>query len=223
MAAPKMKRARVAACAFVALFILAASVTAQTPAGNKPSSGPRANAVAPAAAPTSAPGVTSAAPRDYVIGPNDTLSIVFWREKELTSDVLVRPDGKITLPLLNDLPAAGCTPEQLRARLTEEARKFFAADPVITVVVKQVANNRAFITGQVARPGAFELTPETNVLQLIALAGGLLEFADGSHISILRNEGGVQRSYQFNYSEVVRQKKPGQNIIVRPGDTIIVP
>jgi polysaccharide export outer membrane protein len=219
MAAPKMKRARVAACTFVALFIVAASVAAQAPAGNNLASGARANA----AAPTAAPAVTTKAPKDYVIGPNDTLSIVFWREKDLTSEVLVRPDGKITLPLLNDLPAAGCTPEQLRARLTEEARKFFAADPVITVVVKQVANNRAFITGQVARPGAFELTPETNVLQVIALAGGLLEFADGNHISILRNEGGVQRSYQFNYSEVVRQKKPGQNIVVRPGDTIIVP
>ena len=159
---------------------------------------------------------------DYVIGPTDVLSIVFWGERDLSVEVTVRPDGKISLPLLNDVVAAGLTPDQLRRRLTDAARRFLEA-PVATVVVRQVNNNRAFITGQVAHPGPFVLSGPTTVLQLIAMAGGFTEFADRKHILITRVERGVQRAYAFNYDDVVKRGDMNQNLILKVGDTVVVP
>ena len=100
------------------------------------------------------------------------LSIVFWRDKDMSADVVVRPDGKISLPLLNDVQAAGLTPEQLRAQLVKAAAKFIE-DPNATVVVKEIHSRKVFITGNVAKPGTFPLVGDMNVMQLIAMAGGL--------------------------------------------------
>lgn len=164
----------------------------------------------------------SSAPGDYVIGPSDVLGIVFWREDKLSMDAVVRPDGKISLPLLNDVQAAGLTPDQLRGKLTESARRFLA-DPVVAVTVKQVNNNRVFITGQVSHQGPVALAGPTTVLQLIATAGGLSEFADRKHIMVTRVERGATTSYTFNYDEVVKGKNLAQNIVLKPGDTVVVP
>ena len=162
-------------------------------------------------------------PPGYVIGPEDVLTILFWREKDLSSDVVVRPDGMISLPLLNDVQAAGLTTEQLREKVMAEANKF-VEDPNATVVVKQINSRKVYITGQVAKPGSYPLAGPMRVLQLIAMAGGLLEYADKSEISIMRtDEKGNPVVYPFNYEWVINRKNLRQNIELKPGDTILVP
>src|SRR6185295_11169335 len=116
-------------------------------------------------------------PPDYVIGADDLLSVVFWRDKDMSSEVAVRPDGKISLPLLNDIQAAGLTPSQLRDRLTEDAKRYLE-DPNVTIVVRQINSRRVFVTGEVAKPGPYPLIGPTTVLQILATAGGLKEYAD---------------------------------------------
>jgi len=160
-----------------------------------------------------------AAPADYVIGPNDQLSIVFWRDKDISADVVVRPDGKISLPLLNEIHAAGFTPDQLRLRLVEAASKFIE-EPNATVVVKEIHSRNVYITGKVTKSGTYALTVDMNVIQLIALAGGLLEYADDKNIVIIRSEG---QNLRFNYRQVINQKNSKQNVLLRPGDTVVVP
>ena len=161
-------------------------------------------------------------PNDYVIGPDDVLTVVFWRDKDLSSDVVVRPDGKISLPLLNDVHAAGLTPEQLRDEVVKAATRFIE-DPTATVIVKAINSRKVFITGNVGKPGTYPLTGSMNVLQLIALAGGLLEYADANEIVIMRSDGGQTQSFDFRYRDVIRQKNVSQNIALKPGDTVVVP
>jgi polysaccharide biosynthesis/export protein len=157
-------------------------------------------------------------PPGYVIGAEDLLSIVFWRDKDLSADVVVRPDGNISLPLLNDVRAEGLTPDQLREALVQAAAKYIA-DPNATVLVKEINSRKVFITGNVAKPGSYPLAGRLNVMQLIALAGGLQEYADSKKIIILR----AQKHLAFNFKDVVRQKNVGQNILLEPGDTVVVP
>ena len=161
-------------------------------------------------------------PTDYTIGAEDVLNIVFWREPDMSAEVVVRPDGKISLPLLNDVVALGLTPAQLRATLTEQAKKLIA-DPNVAVVVKQINSRKVFITGNVERPGPYPLGGPTTVLQLIALAGGLREYADSKHIVIMRVEKGVSVSLPFNYNDISKRKNLQQNVELKPGDTVIVP
>ena len=158
-----------------------------------------------------------------MIGPDDLLSVVFWREQQLSADVVVRPDGKISLPLLDDVQAAGLTPKQLRDQLLAEARRFIS-EPVATVVVRQVNSRKVYITGMVARPGQYSLTPSMTVLQLIATAGGLQDFAKSREIKIVRSDSGKQVSIRFDYDEIMkRPEMTAQNIELKPGDTVIVP
>jgi polysaccharide export outer membrane protein len=182
-------------------------------------------AVPKSSAPAETP-VTAAAsvplPAGYLIGPDDLLSIVFWRDKDMSADVVVRPDGKISLPLLNDIQAAGLTPEQLRDQLTKAASKY-VEEPNATVVVKEVRSRKVFITGMVVKGGTFQLVGDMNVMQLIALAGGLQEYADSQNIVVLRTENGQQQRLHFNYKDVVKGKDVKQNIALKPGDTVIVP
>jgi polysaccharide export outer membrane protein len=159
---------------------------------------------------------------EYLIGPDDVLSIVFWRDKDMSGDVAVRPDGKISLPLLSDVHAAGLTPLQLRDRLTEEAKRFIE-DPNVSVVVKQINSRKVFVTGEVLKPGPYLLTGPTTVLQMIAIAGGLKEYADSKHIVVMRTEAGRNLAYEFNYRDVAQRKKLSQNIELKPGDTLVVP
>lgn len=159
-------------------------------------------------------------PAGFVIGPEDVLSIVFWRDKDMSSQVTVRPDGKISLPLLNEVQAAGLTPAQLREHLAAAAKRFFE-NPNVTVVVNQINSRKVFITGQVGKPGPYALTGPMTVLQLISMAGGLKDFADSRNIIIVRHENGQTSSQPFNYKEIGRNLR--QNIELQPGDTVVVP
>jgi polysaccharide export outer membrane protein len=159
-------------------------------------------------------------PEGFVIGPDDVLSIVFWRDKDMSTQVTVRPDGKISLPLLDEVQAAGLTPAALRAYLAAESKRFFE-NPNVTVVVAQINSRKVFITGQVAKPGPYVVTAPTTVLQLISLAGGLKDFADSKNIMIVRREAGQTVNYPFNYKEI--KKNLRQNIELKPGDTVVVP
>lgn len=161
-------------------------------------------------------------PADYLIGPEDELSVFVWREEELTRDVIVRPDGMVSLPLINDVRAAGLTPEQFRQSVAQAAARY-VDDPTVTVIVKAVNSRKVYITGEVEKPGTYMLLGPTNVVQLLTLAGGLREYADEKNISIMRNEGGKVRIIKFNYREVARGRRLEQNIQLKPGDTVIVP
>lgn len=160
-------------------------------------------------------------PTDYVIGPDDVLSIVFWRDADMTQEVTVRPDGNITLPLMGDIKAAGLKPTELRDLVATGASKFIE-DPNVTVVVKQINSRNVFITGGVTRPGPYPVSGQMTVLQLITVAGGLTEFADGKNIRILRLENGKTTYLKFNYNDVQDGKKLEQNIVLKPGDSVMV-
>jgi polysaccharide export outer membrane protein len=161
-------------------------------------------------------------PADFVIGPEDGLGVLFWHEPEMSGDVVVRPDGLITLPLIGDIRAAGLKPEALREEIQKAASRYLTEANVM-VVVRQINSRRVFITGEVAKPGAYPLTGPRTVMQLIALAGGLNEYADANSITIMRIENGRQRSFQFRYKDVARGKALAQNITLQPGDTVVVP
>jgi polysaccharide export outer membrane protein len=151
------------------------------------------------------------------------LAVLFWREKEMSVEqVVVRPDGKITLPLLNDMKAAGLTPDQFRQEVATAAAEYIE-DPNVTIVVKEINSRRVYVTGQVGKPGFFPLTSPTTVMQALAMAGGLSEFADGGDIAIIRVTDGKTQRFRFNYKDVVRGRKLEQNILLKPGDTVVVP
>ncbi|MGH9330886.1 MAG: polysaccharide biosynthesis/export family protein, partial [Vicinamibacterales bacterium] len=188
-----------------------ASLSAQTPPASPVAVA--ADRVAPATVPL---------PADYVIGPEDVLGVVFWRDQDMTGDVTVRPDGMVTLPLLGDLAAAGLTPEALRDQIQKAATKYMQ-DPNVTIVVRQINSRKVFITGEVTTPGAYPLIGPRTVMQLIALAGGLTEYADGKNITVMRAEQGRTRSFKFNYKDVAKGMKLEQNIHLKPGDTVVVP
>jgi polysaccharide biosynthesis/export protein len=159
---------------------------------------------------------------NYVIGAQDVLDISVWKEPELTRTIPVRPDGKISMPLLNDVQAAGLTPMQLGAQITASLKKF-VTDPQVTIIVTAINSQRIYILGEVGRPGAFPLLPNMTVLEALTSAGGFTQFANVKKIYILRKENGKQDKYPFNYKEVINGKAPDQNIILRVGDTIVVP
>lgn len=163
----------------------------------------------------------STAGPDYVIGAEDTLHISVWKEPDLTATLPVRPDGKISLPLLDDVQAAGMTPLQLKDLITERLKKY-VADPRVTVVVTAMNSQRIFVTGEVLHTGAVPLLPHMTVLQALASAG-FTQFADLKHIYILRTENGQPVKHPFNYKEVVKGRSSSDNIALKPGDTVVVP
>ncbi len=185
---------------------------------------PAPSAAAPAAAPAPPPNLPASAalPDGYVIGPDDVLTVVFWRDKEMSAEVVVRPDGRISLPLINDVVAAGLSPDQLRVQLEQAASKYIA-EPNAAVVVKTINSRKVYITGNVLKPGTYPLNGEMSVLQLIAVAGGLQEYADSKKIVVMRKEEGKDRHFPFNYKDVIKQKNLQQNISLKPGDTVVVP
>jgi polysaccharide export outer membrane protein len=160
-------------------------------------------------------------PSDYVIGAEDVISVVFWKEKDLSAEVVVRPDGKISVPMLNDVQAAGLTPEQL-AEVVEKAALKYVRDPEATVIVKDIRSRKITVIGQVSKSGTFPLSTGMTVLQAIGEAGGFTEDANKGAVVVVRTEDGVERRYKFNYDEVVKGKNTQQNIRLLPGDTILV-
>jgi len=157
-------------------------------------------------------------PKTYLIGPEDILLIRVWREPEHSGLVTVRPDGKITLPLIGDIQAAGLTPDKLDAAVTEALSKYIN-NPDVIVSVQAVRSKRYYVTGEVNRPGAFPLVTPLRVLEALTLAGGFRDFANKKNITILR---GNQR-FKFNYNDVVKGKNLAQNILLENGDYVIVP
>jgi polysaccharide export outer membrane protein len=174
----------------------------------------------PAKPGTAAPVITP--PEDYVVGVEDVLSVQFWRDDQMSGDVVVRPDGKITLRLLNDIVAVGLTTDQLRELLQVEASKFLA-EPQATVVVKQINSRRVYIVGEVGKQGPLPMITPITVLQFISLAGGLSEFAQKDKIFILREEGGKTVTLPFDYDAALNKRRLELNIILKPGDTVVVP
>ena len=159
---------------------------------------------------------------EYKIGAQDVLRIDVWKEAELTRTVPVRPDGKISLPLLNDVQAAGLTPAELSKVITEGLKKFINS-PQVTVTVNEINSRRVYVTGEVAHAGAFPLLPNMTVLQALSSSGGFTQFAKTKGIYVLRNEDGKQVKHPFNYKEVLAGRKQEENITLQPGDVIVVP
>jgi polysaccharide biosynthesis/export protein len=201
------------ACGFLAAPVTAQSRTSPQPAPSSQSATPKAPDAVP---------VGVATPAGYVIGADDLLSVRFWGDTQLSADVVVRSDGKISVPLLNDLPAAGLTPEQLGDSLEKAASKYIT-EPDATVIVREIRSRKVFVLGQgVTRSGAIQLNTDMNVLQVLAAAGGLLEYADKSNIIVIRPEAGKEQRFKFNFNDVVKGKNIKQNILLRPGDTVVV-
>lgn len=190
----------------------------------KPAAGDEKTAGEGAAASASKPqnpqplGGSAVDPKAYVIGPEDLLLIRVWREAELSGQFPVRPDGKISLALVNEVQAAGLTPEQLSAAIVQGLGKYMT-QPEVSVAVMQVNSKKYFIIGEVQKTGSYSLTVPTTVLEALVSAGGFRDFANPKKVVILR---GAQR-LKFNYKEVVAGKKMEQNILLENGDKIIVP
>jgi len=165
--------------------------------------------------------LTSSSDSDYVIGADDILRISVWKEPDLSETLPVRPDGKISMPLLNDVPAAGLSPLQLKDSITEKLKKFIA-DPRVTVVVTAMNSRRIFVTGEVVHTGPMPLLPHMTMLQALSQAG-FTQFANPKGIYLLRTENGKQQKLPFNYKEVIKGNHPEQNIVLKPGDTVVVP
>lgn len=216
------------------LILIAGMALAQSSPASTVSNGKQKLAAlknAPGAAKPDTPSPKSSADRstskldvlnEYRIGEQDVLNITVWREPELSGAVMVRPDGMVTLPLVNDIHAAGLTPDELKDLLTEKLRSFLNL-PQVTVAVREINSRKVFVLGQVGHEGSYRINSTTTVLQVISEAGGLREFANKKGIYVLRNENGGQVRMHFNYEKVVRGQDPSAGILLRPGDTIVVP
>ncbi|HEY6248412.1 MAG TPA: polysaccharide biosynthesis/export family protein [Candidatus Angelobacter sp.] len=180
-----------------------------------------ANSAQPGSPDTKVAAQEQVAQPEYVVGDGDVLHINVWKESEISQTVVVRPDGNISLPLVNEVAVAGLTPRQIQQLLTEKLKSILT-NPQVTVSVAEVRSKMVYITGEVGKPGAYSVASPLNVLQLIARAGGLNEFANRKNIYILRGADKKNRLH-FNYKEVVKGKKSDQNIILQPGDTVVVP
>lgn len=158
----------------------------------------------------------------YKIGPNDVLNIFVWKEADLTRDVTVMPDGKITYPLIGEITAQGQTASELKKVIADKLQNFVTA-PEVTVIVKESRSQVVYTIGKVTRPGPYPLAPGMTVMQALSAAGGFAEWADTKNILIVRREGGKETELRFNYKEFTSGEKFEQNILLKPGDTLVVP
>lgn len=195
---------------FVAIGAYGQQSTVSPPVSERPGSAPKAAAAA--AAPETSP--------DYKIGPQDVLRIDVWKEPEISRTIPVRPDGKVSLPLLNDVQAAGLTSVQLANVIRDGLTKYITS-PQVTVIVTEINSRRVYCTGEVTKPGALSLLPAMTALQAISSCGGFTQFAKMKGVYILRNENGQQVKHPFNYKEVIRGK--AEDVPLQPGDVIVVP
>lgn len=164
--------------------------------------------------------VKPSSPEAYVIGPEDILNIYVWKEETLSRTVPVRVDGKISLPLVNEIQAAGLTPQQLQEMIAQRL-KDFVADPVVSVIVMESNSIKVYVSGQVRNPGVHRLRSETTLLQIIPMVGGFTEWANPKKILVIRKEGDKEIRMTVNYKKMVDGKIPA--LVLKPGDTIIVP
>jgi len=161
-------------------------------------------------------------PENYIIGQGDVLEVFVWRNEQLSRQVTVRPDGKISLPLIQDLHAEGLTVLQLKERITREFKQY-VQNPTVTVIVSQIKSYKINVLGKVASPGVYPITTKTTLLEAISMAGGLTEWAKKRKITVIRNEGATKKKIRINYKKIISGKDPTQNIILQRGDTIVVP
>ena len=159
---------------------------------------------------------------DYIIGNGDILEIVTWKEEDFTTDVMVRLDGKITFPLLDDIQASGRTTVQVKEEI-EKGLKQFIEDPIVTVILKNPVSRKFYILGEVVKTGEYPLIKDLTVLQAFALAGGFTEWASKKEIILLRQEKGGKKIIRINYKDIVKGEELSQDVMLRPNDTIIVP
>lgn len=159
---------------------------------------------------------------NYIIGPEDVLYIHVWREELLSRTVPVRMDGNISLPLIDEIQAVGLTPLQLKERLVERLKKFID-EPNVSVIVMEANSHKVFVSGQVRNPGVYRLRSETTILQIIPMAGGFTEWANQKKILVIRKEGGKEKRITINYKKIIEGKEGEENLVLKPGDTIIVP
>jgi len=171
---------------------------------------------------TSKPAASATNDAEYKIGPQDVLRIDVWKEPDISRVIPVRPDGKISVPLLNDVQASGLTAMQLAASLHDGLSKYLN-NPQVTVTVTDSNSRRVYLTGEVTRPGALPLLPNMTVLQALASGGGFTQFARLKNIYVMRTENGKQVKHPFNYKEVVKGNLAEQNILLQSGDVIVVP
>ena len=169
-----------------------------------------------------APSIAQEEPPDYLIGPNDILNIHVWREPELTRDVTVTPDGRITFPLIGNIMAQGKTVTELKEIITTKLKNFVTA-PEVTVIVNESRSMKIYVIGQVNTPGPYPLAPDMTVLQALSTAGGFAEWADTKNIMIVRRQGGKDIQLHFNHKKFISGKDLKQNILLKPNDTIVVP
>jgi len=170
------------------------------------------------------PAVAQAPAQDssYKIGPNDILNIFVWKEVDLTRDVTVMPDGKITFPLIGEMTAQGLTASELKKAITDKLQNYVTA-PEVTVIVRESRSQVVYAIGKLTRPGPIALAPGMTVMQALSAAGGFTEWADQKYILIVRREGGRETQLRFNYKEFTSGEKLEQNILLKPGDTVVVP
>ena len=204
-----MTLACLALCGFASISMWAQDETDASAAKSAKASAPEAQTPAPAV------------PSDYVIGADDTLRITVWKEPDMSATLPVRPDGKISLPLLDDVQAAGMTPMQLSASIKEKLKKYIA-DPRVTVVVAAMNSQRIYVLGEVTHTGTMPLLPNMTVLQALSSAG-FTQFANLKAIYLLRTQDGRQTKMPFNYKDAIKGRGTQQNIVLKPGDTIVVP
>ncbi len=202
---------RAAPCLGAAL--LAAPLSARAQAAGSQTAGQQKQATA---------SVTRPAPLEYRIGAGDTLQLFVWKEPELTREVTVRIDGKISVPLLGDVQAAGRLPGELGEEITGGLKRYLAA-PLVTIAVNGTRSTRFFVLGMVGKSGEFSMAGPTTVVQALAMAGGFREYAKLDEILILRPEGGATTFVPVNYKRLVSSRDWSQNIPLRPGDTVVVP
>jgi polysaccharide export outer membrane protein len=202
--------------------VLAAGAWAQATEKADDPAKPAAKDAAKGKAPDKMPNEpASVAGADYVIGADDMLHISVWKEPDLTQSLPVRPDGKISLPLLNDVTAAGLTPTQLADAISTKLKKYIS-DPRVTVVVTAMNSQRIYVMGEVTHTGPMTLQPNMTVLQALASAG-FTQFANTKGIYMLRMENGKQQKIPVNYRAIIKGDAIDQNLVLKPGDTIVVP
>ena len=201
------------------LFCLLIAVTACSALAETPTGRSTGSSQAPTGVSTSAAGISP----QYRLQPGDLLTIRVWKEKDLETEALVRPDGGLSFPLVGDVTAAGHTIEEVRMTLVQRLRPYIP-DPVVTVAIKQIGGNRVYVIGKVQRPGEFPFNQPLDVMQALSLAGGATPFASLNDIVILRRQnGGAEHVLHFHYGDVARGKRLEQNVILESGDTVVVP
>jgi polysaccharide export outer membrane protein len=174
------------------------------------------------AATVAAQSETEPASNSYIIGVGDLLKVSVWKNPDLEAEVPVRPDGRISVALIGEVHVAGLTPLEVQSLLTDRYGRFVTA-PSVSVLVTQINSRKVFILGQVLESGAFDILQPTNVMQALAMAGGMTEFAKSNKVVVLRDVNGVKKRWQVNIDAVASGKRPEDNIVLEPGDTIIVP